>query len=96
MLKVTNKAAAILKAAKTAEGASADAGIRIHQAPLPDGSRERGIGIAVTVKEQPEINDQVLEQDGLRVFLDSTLIEPLDERTLDVQEADQGMELVFR
>jgi Fe-S cluster assembly iron-binding protein IscA len=96
MLKVTDKAAAILKAAKTAEGASPTAGIRIHQAPLPDGSRQKGIGVAVTIKDEPEMSDEVLEQDGLRVFLESTLIAPLDERTLDVQEAEQGVELVFR
>jgi iron-sulfur cluster assembly protein len=96
MLKVTDKAAAILKAAKAAEGASPDAGIRIHQTALPDGTREKGIGVAVTIKEEPEMSDEVLEQEGLRVFLESALVAPLDERTLDVQEAEQGVELVFR
>ena len=42
------------------------------------------------------VQSEEFEQDGLRIFVEDTLVEPLEDRTLDVQEGDDGMRLVFR
>jgi hypothetical protein len=33
---------------------------------------------------------------GSRIFVEEALVEPLDGRTLDVRDANEGLELVFR
>jgi len=97
MLTVTKKAAALLKAAKAAEGAASESGIRIRRGSLAGDSGERGQAVGFTIAEQPFPGDQESEQNGLRIFVDEQLIEVLDDRTLDVwNENDEGPELVFR
>jgi Fe-S cluster assembly iron-binding protein IscA len=93
MLTVTKKAAALLRAEKAAEGAADDAGIRIRRDVMPNDS-EIGIGLAIT--DEPDPDDEEFEQEGLRIFVEDALVEPLDGRTLDVREADEGLEFVFR
>jgi Fe-S cluster assembly iron-binding protein IscA len=96
MLRVTDKAVALLKAVKRAEGATSGAGIRILH-DTASGSKDHGaITIGVAISEDPVPNDGSFEQDGLRIFVEDKLIEPLDGRTLDVREASEGMELIFR
>jgi hypothetical protein len=50
-MEVTKKAAALLKAAKSAQGAPKDAGIRIRRAPLPE--REDTVAIGFVVSGEP-------------------------------------------
>ena len=96
MLTVTKKAAALLKAAKAAQGAAPEAGIRIRRGAAAEDSRERA-AVGFTVVEQPSPGDEESEQNGLRIFVDEQLVEILDGRTLDVwNESDEGPELVFR
>jgi Fe-S cluster assembly iron-binding protein IscA len=92
MLTVTKRAAAVLKAAKTAEGAAHDAGIRIRRGVTADESRI-SVGFAITDEPDPDDNedepdpdDNELEQHGLRIFVEDVLLEPLEGRTLDVRE----------
>jgi len=95
MFTVTNEAASLLKAAKTAEGAARNAGIRLRIGIVPkDPSDPLKIGFAIS--DDPESGDQEFEQSGLRIFVENWLVEPLENRTLDVQEVDDGMRLVFR
>lgn len=94
MLEVTKKAAALLKAAKSAQGAPKDAGIRIRRAALSD--RQDTLAIGFAVSDEPQSGDDAFEQHGLRVFVEDALVEPLDGRTLDVNDADEKAELVFR
>jgi Fe-S cluster assembly iron-binding protein IscA len=93
MLKVTKKAATLLKAAKAAQGAADDAGIRIQRGVMPNESR---VAVGVAISDDPDPNDEEFEQEGLRIFVEDALVEPLDGRTLDVREADEGPEFVFR
>jgi Fe-S cluster assembly iron-binding protein IscA len=93
MLTVTKKAAALLKAAKAAEGAADDAGIRIRRGEMPN---ESGISVGFAISDDPDPNDEEFEQEGLRIFVEDALAEPLDGRTLDVREADEGLEFIFR
>ena len=95
MLKVTRKAAAMLKAAKSAETAKADSGIRIEPGVIPEQPDKLGIGFAVS--DGPEDGDAELEQNGLRIFVSTELIETLEHRTLDVSSEEEGEpELIFR
>ena len=94
MLEVTKKAAALLKAAKTAQGAPKDAGIRIRRAAMHD--RPDTVAIGFVVSDEPQSGDDAFEQHGLRLFVEDTLVEPLEGRTLDVNDADKAPELVFR
>jgi Fe-S cluster assembly iron-binding protein IscA len=97
MLTVTKKAAAVLKAAKAAQGGGPEAGIRIRRGELAQGSGERALAVGFTVVEQASPGDEESEQNGLRVFVDEQLIDVLDGRVLDVwNESDEGPELVFR
>jgi iron-sulfur cluster assembly protein len=93
MLTVTKKAAALLKAAKAAEGAADDAGIRIRRGVMPN---ESGISVGFAISDDPDPDDEEFEQEGLRIFVEDALAESLDGRTLDVREADEGLEFVFR
>ena len=93
MLTVTKKAAAVLKAEIAAVGAADDAGIRILRGVMPN---ESGIAVAFAISDDPDPDDEEFEQEGLRIFVEDALVEPLDGRTLDVREADEGPEFVFR
>jgi Fe-S cluster assembly iron-binding protein IscA len=94
MLTVTKNAAVLLKATKAAKGAADHAGIRILRGATPD--RPGTLGVGITISEDPKPDDEEFEQEGLRIFVENALVEPLDGRTLDVREASEGPELVFR
>lgn len=95
MLTVTKKAAALLKAAKAAEGATRGAGIRLRRGAMPDDSGKLIVGLAIS--DEPDPDDEEFEQEGLRIFVEEVLVEPLDGHTLDVRDADEGqLQLVFR
>ena len=93
MLTVTKKAVELLKAAKTVEGATEDAGIRIRRGVAANESK---ISVGIAISDEPDPDDEEFEQDGLLIFVEDVLVEPLDGRTLDVREAAEGTELVFR
>jgi Fe-S cluster assembly iron-binding protein IscA len=94
MVTVTKKAAAVLKAAKAAQGATEDAGIRILKGTLPGEPGTLAVGFKIT--DDPRPDDEEFEQQGLRIFVEDALVEPLDGRTLDVRDANEGPELVWR
>ena len=93
MLTITQSAVTVLKAAKAANNAKGDAGIRIRRDVRSDSSGMIAIGLAIS--DSPYPGDEEFEQDGLRIFIEEALIDPLDGRTLDVREASEGPELVF-
>lgn len=97
MLEVTRKAAALLKAAKAAEGAPPESAIRIRTGKNAEDPTDRELSVGFTIADRPSPGDETVEQDGLRIFVEERLVESLDGRTLDVwNEGDQGPELVFR
>jgi Fe-S cluster assembly iron-binding protein IscA len=97
MLTVTRKAAAVLKAAKAAQGARPETGIRILQGSGSEQEESQSVSVGFAFSDAPHPNDEALEQDGLRIFVESSLIDTLDGRTLDVwTDGDDGPELLFR
>ena len=94
MLTVTKRAAAVLKAAKAAEGATNQAGIRIRKDVTIEDNGTLAVGLDIT--DEPEPDDEEFEQQGLRIFVEEALVEPLDGRTLDVRDANEGLELIWR
>ena len=94
MLTVTKGAVALLKVAKAANGAPEQAGIRIRRGSKAEDPGALAIG--VTISDEPGPGDEEFEQEGLRIFVEDALVEPLDGLTLDIREAGEGQELVFR
>jgi Fe-S cluster assembly iron-binding protein IscA len=94
MLTVTKRAALLLKAAKNAEGAANNAGIRILKSAEAAESEKPTVGLAFA--DAPYPDDKEFEQQGLRIFVEDALIELLDDRILDVSEGYEGPELVLR
>jgi Fe-S cluster assembly iron-binding protein IscA len=95
MFTVTDEAASVLKAVKK-EKRAPRAGIRVHLDSKPMDSSDPLTQIGFDVSDGPNWGDAEFKQKGLRIFVEETLVEPLEDRTLDVEEADDGMKLVFR
>jgi|SRR5580704_7028105 Fe-S cluster assembly iron-binding protein IscA len=95
MLIVTDKAVAVLDAAKTRLGGPSQAGIRIVRGIPPDDSARQDVSLGFVFSEDPVSHDEEFEQNGLRIFVEDTLTKVLDGRTLDVREGGQGPELVL-
>jgi Fe-S cluster assembly iron-binding protein IscA len=96
VLKVTNKAVAVLEKAKARLGAPSEAGIRIVHGMVPDDSARPDVTIGFAISADPAPDDEEFEQNGLRIFVEYTLTEVLDGRTLDAREAREGPQLVLR
>ena len=79
MLTITPTAAQAIEAIVASEGE--EAGIRITQEPADDGQ----VGLALTVAPAPEAEDQVVVEEGARVFLPPDAAELLDDMALDAQ-----------
>jgi hypothetical protein len=54
------------------------------------------LAVGFAISEDPAPDDEQLEQDGIRIFVEDALVEPLDGRTLDAQDGEDGPELIFR
>ena len=96
MLMVTSTAAALLKGAKSEEGAAPEAGIRLRRGIDVTNFEKRVIPIGFVISDGPEPGDQSFEQQGLLIFVEDALIEPLDDRILDVRFEKNRTELFFR
>lgn len=94
MLSVSDKAVSLLKAVKQSEGAPAGAGVRIQRAGGPEDHET--VTLSLAIRNSPVPSDESFEQDGLRIFVEDTLIAPLDGRMLDVREDDEGPALCLR
>jgi Fe-S cluster assembly iron-binding protein IscA len=95
MLQVTPTAAAILKQARDRTGIDSNAAVRLKPAEQPGRTdNEKLIGLDFT--EKPEDGDQTIEQEDLKLYVASDLVEPLSERVLDAETTEQGTQLLFR
>lgn len=84
MLTLTENASTVVKTIVDQSGSAQEAGIRISQ-DTPDSP-----ALNVITAEAPQPGDQVVEEDGARVFLEETAALTLDDKILDAQVADNG------
>ncbi len=83
MLTLTENASTVVKSLVDQTGGN-EAGLRISQ-DAPDSP-----ALHVMPSESPQPGDQVLEEDGARVFLEETAAQTLDDKILDAQVDDNG------
>jgi iron-sulfur cluster assembly protein len=88
MLVLTPAAVQVVKTVTAAPQAPEGAGLRIASstAAAPDDAG----ALQVTAAEGPAEHDQVLENDGARVFLEPQAAAYLDDKVLDAQVDEQG------
>lgn len=91
MLQVTTRAATLLKEARSQQGLPEDFGLRVQ----PPRSDARG-GIRLEFTAEPGAGDQVVETDGLRIFVSPDVAAPLAEQAIDTQDTPSGSDLVLR
>ena len=84
MLTLTENASTVVKTLVGQGGGSQQGGLRISQ-DAPDSP-----ALHVIPTEAPQPGDQVLEEDGARVFLEETAAATLDDKVLDAQVTDNG------
>jgi Fe-S cluster assembly iron-binding protein IscA len=82
VLTITPKAAETIERILASPEIPDGAGVRISPTgPAMNGAN--GEDIALTVAEEPDAGDQVIEQEGARVFVQETLAGYLDQMSLD-------------
>jgi len=87
MLILTETAAEVVKNITSAPQSPDGAGLRI--APAAPGAADPA-ALQVTAATGPSENDQVIETDGARVYLEPQAAEYLDDKVLDAQVDGQG------
>jgi Fe-S cluster assembly iron-binding protein IscA len=83
VLTLTENASTVVKTLVDQSGGN-EAGLRISQ-DAPDSP-----ALHVIPSEAPQPGDQVVEEDGARVFLEEVAAETLDDKILDAQVDDRG------
>ena len=84
VLTLTENASTVVKTIVDQSAPSDQAGLRISQ------DSEDSPALHVIATERPLPGDQVLEEDGARVFLEETAAVTLDDKILDAQLDDNG------
>jgi iron-sulfur cluster assembly protein len=84
VLTLTENASTVVKTLVDQTGGAEDGGLRISQ-DAPDSP-----ALHVIPSEAPQPGDQVLEEDGARVFLEGIAADTLDDKVLDAQVDDKG------
>lgn len=85
MLTVTDNAASAIRTLAGQTDTPEETGVRIS--PATD---EGGAGLALAVTEGPLPEDQVIEDQGARLFVDSDVADALADKALDAQITEQG------
>jgi Fe-S cluster assembly iron-binding protein IscA len=91
MLQVTNRAAMLLKTARSEQSVPEEYGVRVQ---APDESRGGAVSLKFT--PAPVEGDQVQEADGVRVFVAPEVAEPLADQVMDLRETPTGSVLFLR
>ncbi len=80
MLMLTSNAAEAVKTmAEAAPELPNDSGLRIHAEP----TGERKVGFGLTLVQEPDEGDQVIEEAGARVFIEPETVVYLEDKILD-------------
>jgi Fe-S cluster assembly iron-binding protein IscA len=84
VLTLTENATTVIKSITGADAGTTDAGVRISQQD-PTGAQ-----LALNTAEAPQPGDEVVEEQGARVFLDEGAAHSLDDKVLDATVDPQG------
>ncbi len=90
MLSLTTTAVDAVRDATSLEGAPPEAGLRIVAEEV-DGELE----LDLSVVDAPAEGDEVVEQDGVRVYLDAAAAEALSEVELDAESHGDHVHFAF-
>lgn len=90
-MQLTQAAAQQVTIAREAQGVPDTFGLRVFGEPQASGGTALGLAFA----EVPAEDDQVIEQEGLRVFVAPEVAGPLTSVALDVEETPEGAKLVL-
>ncbi len=82
MLTLTENACSIVKRYTDHPETPDDAGLRITSTPEAQ--------LAVTTADEPVVGDELVEQDGARVYLDAAAAQQLDDKVLDAGIDETG------
>src|SRR5205807_5614852 len=88
MLALTDNATDAIEQILTAPGVPDGAGIRITPAPSSDTATPAS-ELQLAVVAQPDESDEVVEDQGARVFIEDTVAGYLDDKQLDAEVIDE-------
>lgn len=88
MLTVTQNASEVIQGILAAEQAPDDAVVRI-------GSATEEQGLTITVVEEPEAGDQVVEAHGVEIFVEEGIAEVLDDKQLDAGTTGENVSFMI-
>jgi iron-sulfur cluster assembly protein len=83
-----NAAEAVRSIIATSEAEGESAGLRIFAQSAPDA---QAVELGVAVAEAPAESDEVIEEEGARVFLDSATTDYLEDKVLDASGSEEGV-----
>lgn len=86
MLTLTHDAATAIQALTTKPDLPEQTGLRIASAAGDNGA----LSFAVSVADGPQPDDEVVEAEGARVFVDSEVVPALTDKALDAEVDEQG------
>lgn len=85
MLTLTGQAVDAIRSLTTQEGLPADTGLRI--APQAGGAGS----LALSITEGPEMGDEVIEEEGVRVYVQPDAAAVLNDKSLDAEVSEEGV-----
>lgn len=92
MLQITPGAAALLTELRDGQDVPDTFGVRV----FPESTQPGEVTIGLGFTDEPAADDQVTEQDGLKVFVAQELAAPLEDAAIDVAQDNGASRLVFR
>ena len=91
-MQLTQNAAAALESIRENEGVP-----EAHDTRLAAEQQESGdLAVRLEFVEETQDGDEMVEEAGTEVYLDSKLSQPLADSTMDIQQTDEGLAFVFR
>lgn len=91
MLKLSENAAAALENIRASQGVPAEQGTRLTGEQSPEG----GLALRLEFVDEVPETDQAIEEAGTEIYLDSRVVAPLENTTMDVRDTEDGLAFVF-
>ncbi len=89
MLHLTDNAKAAISGITSQSGLPETGGVRITLTPDAD-------QVELSLSPEPESSDQVIDEDGARVFVEEAATPLLDQHTLDAEAGPEGIGFALR